>query len=146
MSTGTKLLRSFCVRCAYATKIAPQFGPVTKAICDVNMNELLRYIAFAVSFVVLLPLLIYFVFLCAAPKKTKNEKIIVFILIILSVGLMLWTAYRQGYSNEIQTSIIGLIFLIGSFFKTFEIQISKLLRIGILIVSVGLYIAAGSNI
>jgi hypothetical protein len=110
------------------------------------MDELLRFMAFVFSFVVLLPLLIYFVFLSAAPKKTKKEKIIVFVLTILSVGLLLWTAYSQGYSNAIQTFTIGLVFVVGSFLNTFEVQISKLLRVGILIVGVGIYIAAGSYI
>jgi chromate transport protein ChrA len=110
------------------------------------MDELLRFMAFVFSFVVLLPLLIYFVFLSAAPKKTKKEKIIVFVLTILSVGLMLWTAYSQGRSNVIQTFTIGLVFVVGSFLNTFEVQISKLLRVGILIVGVGIYIAAGSYI
>jgi phosphoglycerol transferase MdoB-like AlkP superfamily enzyme len=110
------------------------------------MDELLRFIAFAFSFVVLLPLLIYFVFLSAAPKKTKKEKVIVFVLTVLSVGLMLWITYNQGHSNEIQTFSTGLVFMVGSFLNTFEIQISKVLRVGILIVGVGVYIAAGSYI
>lgn len=41
LSTGTKLLRSFCVRCAYNTKTAPYFGPVTKAL---NVGPMRRYI------------------------------------------------------------------------------------------------------
>lgn len=39
LSTGTKLRSGFCVRCAYNTKAAPQFGPVTKALTGQGIYE-----------------------------------------------------------------------------------------------------------
>ena len=82
---------------------------------------------------VLLPLLIYYVFLSAAPKKSKKEKIIVFALTILVVGFMLWTAYKQEHCNEVQTLIVGLVFVVGAFINIFIIKISKLFKIGIFV-------------
>ena len=110
------------------------------------MDDLFKLAAFAFSFVVLLPLFIYFVLLSAAPKKTKNEKFIVFALTILSVGFMLWTTYKQEHSNEVQTIILGLVFVVAAFINIFEIRISKTYKIGILVLGLGIYVAAGGYV
>jgi hypothetical protein len=108
------------------------------------MDELLSFLGVAFAFVILLPLTVYFVFLDAAPKKTTKEKIILFVLTILSAGFMSWTAYRQGYSNEIQTIIVGLVIVVGALLEAFEIMTTKLFRFAVLMAGASIFIAAGA--